>query len=288
MRWANAMQEDLFVDETSLPQISEPLISEPLRDLPNSADDIPLAVRETPVVSPQPRLKPMPLLWGLLGAGAIALSIGLFVGLRPQSAASSAASKADANPSGSPSAQPAASPAEPTALLGHLPYNEAPKSELAPITSGGDILMRKAAAEKFMEMQSAARSAGVELVPISGFRSVQDQEHVFFDVKAQRGQDTTTRSEVSAPPGYSEHHTGYAVDIGDGNHPDLNLQEDFESSPAYQWLKENAGFYSFEISFPKNNPMNVSYEPWHWRFVGDRNSLETFYRARTTMPPKAK
>jgi zinc D-Ala-D-Ala carboxypeptidase len=275
------------VDETSLPQISEslmsePLGSEPLQDLPNSADDIPLAVRETPVIPPQPRLKPMPLLWGLVGAGAIAVIGGLFFGFRPQSAAS----KVDASPTAS-AAQPA-SPTEPTALLGHLPYPEVPKSELAPITPNGDILMRKAAAEKFLEMQTAARSAGIDLLPISGFRSVQDQEHVFFDVKAQRGQDTTTRSEVSAPPGYSEHHTGYAVDLGDGDRPDLNLQVDFESSPAFQWLKENAGFYSFEISFPKNNSINVSYEPWHWRFVGDRSSLETFYRARTAMPPKAK
>lgn len=273
------MQEDLSVDETSFPQISEPL-----RDLPNSADDIPLAVRETPVTPPPTPIKSIPILWGIVGVGTIALGVILFFGFRPQWTTS----RANIESSPSATAQPTASPTEPTALLGHLPYSEAPKRELAPITLNGEILMRESAAEKFLEMQAAARADGIDLVPISGFRSIPDQEHVFFDVKAQRGQDTTTRSEVSAPPGYSEHHTGYAVDLGDGDRPDLNLQEDFETSQAFQWLKQNAGFYSFEISFPKGNFMNVSYEPWHWRFVGDRQSLETFYRARTSMPPKQK
>jgi D-alanyl-D-alanine carboxypeptidase len=71
-------------------------------------------------------------------------------------------------------------------------------------------------------MSAAAGQAGVALIPISGFRSATDQQHLFFDVKAERGQVTTKRAEVSAPPGYSEHHTGYAVDIGDGNTPGTN------------------------------------------------------------------
>ena len=131
-----------------------------------------------------------------------------------------------------------------------------------------------------MAMTAAARSQGVILVPISGFRSVSEQQHLFFDVKAQRNQLATERATVSAPPGYSEHHTGYAVDIGDGRTPATNLSQTFEKTAAYKWLAANAARYSFEMSFPKNNPQGVSYEPWHWRFVGDRHSLETFYKAR--------
>ena len=305
--------------QVSEPQVSEPLISEraiservnfesnsellssePLRDLPSSTHDIPMAVRETLSPTPQVKHKPARLFWGLGSVGAIALlGIGIFFALRPQFSASTAATAGNAAPSTAPlapnpadssaissgSVSASASPA--AQMLNHFPYNEAPQSELTPITPNGEILMRKAAAAKFMEMQEAARAAGVSLVPISGFRSQEDQSHVFFDVKAQRGQDTTTRSEVSAPPGYSEHHTGYAVDVGDGDRPDLNLQTDFETDQAFKWLKENAGFYSFEMSFPKNNAQGVSYEPWHWRFVGDRNSLETFYRARSSVPPSA-
>jgi D-alanyl-D-alanine carboxypeptidase len=88
------------------------------------------------------------------------------------------------------------------------------------------------------------------------------------------------RAEVSAPSGYSEHHTGYAVDIGDGKAPALNLKIDFENTAAFKWLKANAARFSFEMSFPRNNAQGLSYEPWHWRYVGDRDSLETFYKAR--------
>jgi D-alanyl-D-alanine carboxypeptidase len=170
-------------------------------------------------------------------------------------------------------------------LLGHFPYKEAPQSELQTLPGSSEKL-RRPAAEKFTAMVEAARAEGIHLVPLSGFRSVAEQEHVFFDVKAERGQTATTRADVSAPPGHSEHHTGYALDIGDADYPDTNLQIDFEKTKAFQWLQKNAAFYSFEMSFAKNNPMGVSYEPWHWRFVGDRDSLETFYRARslTTLP----
>jgi D-alanyl-D-alanine carboxypeptidase len=165
-------------------------------------------------------------------------------------------------------------------VLGHLKYEEAPASELKAIVADGSIKMRVAAANKFLEMQAAARKEGINIYSISGFRTVSQQDKLFFQVKEQRGQETSKRAEVSAPPGYSEHHTGYAVDIGDANNPSTNLKTSFAQTAAFRWLKANAPRYSFEISFPKDNPQGVSYEPWHWRFVGDIHSLETFYKAR--------
>jgi len=67
----------------------------------------------------------------------------------------------------------------------------------------------------------------VVLGPISGFRSAKSQDHFFFDIKAARGQGATKRAAVSAP-GYSEHHTGYAVDIG--GRPATNLNTTFEKT----------------------------------------------------------
>ncbi|MGL5807656.1 MAG: M15 family metallopeptidase [Xenococcaceae cyanobacterium] len=166
-------------------------------------------------------------------------------------------------------------------VLGHLAYQEAPRSELKAITTDGRIRMRNAAATQFLEMQAAASAKGIVLVPISGFRSVNEQEHVFFNLKQQRSQQASERAGVSAPPGYSEHHTGYAIDIGDGKVPATNLNQNFEETAAFRWLQKNAPRYNFEISFPRNNTQGVSYEPWHWRFVGDRDSLETFYKAKT-------
>ncbi len=168
-------------------------------------------------------------------------------------------------------------PADVDNLLNHLSYEQAPDAELVSI--GGGYRLRKAAAIKFQAMVSAARSSGVNITTISAFRSVEDQKRLFFGVGAARGQQPTKRAEVSAPPKYSEHHTGYAVDIGDSSVPATNLNQNFDTTPAYKWMKANAATYSFELSFPKDNIQKVSYEPWHWRFVGDINSLETFYKA---------
>jgi D-alanyl-D-alanine carboxypeptidase len=270
------------VDDTDQPQISDELPE--LSALPTQ--DIPEAVREGAQPSSQAApVRRKPLLWGIGGLGITGLiAIPLVLALRSQ-APSPPSNQVAASPSPSSAADQASSQADTqnASILGHLPYQEAPASELEAISSDSSIKLRKAAAKKFREMVEAAAKDGVTLVPVSAFRSIADQEKLFFDVKAERGEDTAQRAAVSAPPGHSEHHTGYAVDIGDGDHPGTDLQYDFEDTAAFKWLKQNAAYYSFEMSFPKGNPMGVSYEPWHWRFVGDRQSLETFYRARTIL-----
>lgn len=241
-------------------------------------DDIPEALRDTPDIKRRSRIKPVWVIVGLLGLGAIATIIGMSISspkTKPIETSTSAGSPTQSSPKTE----------KVDNLLGHLPYQEAPVSELKPITANGQIKLRAAAAEKFKAMSTAAAREGISLVPISGFRAVGDQKHLFFDVKAQRGQVTTKRAEVSAPPGYSEHHTGYAVDIGDGKTPATNLSPTFENTSAFKWLEKNAAYYSFEISFPKGNPQGVNYEPWHWRFVGDTDSLKTFYKAKNLIRP---
>ncbi len=263
-----------------------------------AGEDIPQAVREPGkkilVVASGSRPQPVWAIGGLMILVALATSGGVWYGWQTQqnsvgvtsnpAASSSSAGGTEtaslaitgANPQGSKPAE-----SQPTEnVLGHLPYEEAPASELSPITSDGRLKMRQAAAEAFLKMQEAARLDGVDLVAISAFRTLEDQDYLFFRMKAERGQAATKRAEVSAPPGYSEHHTGYAVDIGDGNVPATDLSINFENTAAFKWLEENASYYSFELSFPENNPQGISYEPWHWRFVGDRHSLETFYKAQ--------
>ncbi|MDF0556994.1 D-alanyl-D-alanine carboxypeptidase family protein [Kamptonema sp. UHCC 0994] len=268
-----------------------------------AADDIPEAVRDTPDAQHQPHQQEKKwLIWRLAGLGAIALAASLWLQMRynliPGISPSAQSEQNTAALANSPSTAPT-SPALPSAqtspaasetpvasttpdnLLGHLPYEEAPAAELQPITPDGSLKLRKAAAAKYQEMANAAAAEGIYFAPISGFRSVDDQQHVFFDIKAERGQAPSKRAEVSAPPGYSEHHTGYAIDIGDGSAPETNLSQNFENTIAFKWLQANAAYFSFEMSFPKNNFQGVSYEPWHWRYVGDRNSLETFYKAHS-------
>ncbi|NJN71572.1 MAG: D-alanyl-D-alanine carboxypeptidase family protein [Limnothrix sp. RL_2_0] len=165
-------------------------------------------------------------------------------------------------------------------LLGHFAYKEASADELVNATADGRIKLRPSANDKYQQMWDAARRDGINLTLISGFRSIEEQQYLFFEVKEQRAQDTTKRAEVSAPPRHSEHHTGYAIDLGDGNVPATNLSENFENTAAFRWLQNNAARYSFELSFPRDNPQGIAYEPWHWRFVGDQDSLETFYKSR--------
>jgi D-alanyl-D-alanine carboxypeptidase len=240
-------------------------------------DDIPEAVRNVSQGQPT-RGKLQPIGWGLglLTLASIA-SFCLWLFFRtffpPAPTVGSTPT-----PSPTPSLEAIPEPVE--NILGHLPYPEVDQSELRAISSDGRIRLRSAAADKFKQMQAAARAQGVMLTPISGFRSVSEQEYLFFQVKAERNQETKQRAEVSAPPGYSEHHTGYAVDIGDGRAPAADLQQNFAHTAAFKWLEKNAARYSFELSFARDNPQGISYEPWHWRYVGDRHSLETFYKAK--------
>jgi zinc D-Ala-D-Ala carboxypeptidase len=294
-----SVQEELIVDNAGLPQASEEtsMASELLSEFSSApVEDIPEAVREQPQPPSRSWFNQRGWRWGLSGIGILLLlCLPFLVWSRSSQPSSSQSSNSQPSHSAAQAgtdsnsveaaAQTGFDPSDEetsNSLLGHFPYEEAPQSELVPITDDGSIVLRQAAAEKFLDMMAAAKAEGIEIVPLSGFRSIEEQEGVFFDVKAERGQEATKRAEVSAPPGYSEHHTGYAVDVGDRYYPDADLRESFENTPAFEWLQANAGYYSFELSFPKGNAQNVSYEPWHWRFVGDRASLETFYQVRGT------
>ncbi|MEM9452347.1 MAG: M15 family metallopeptidase [Cyanobacteria bacterium P01_E01_bin.6] len=167
-------------------------------------------------------------------------------------------------------------------LLGHRQYEEAPPESLVSIVADGRIKLRDSAARSFSDMVAAARADDVIITPVSGFRSIEQQQYLFFGIKRESGQRAGERATVSAPPGYSEHHTGYAIDVIDGRQPEFELEEQFETTEAFAWLEENASFYSFELSFVREESATVNYEPWHWRFVGDTHSLETFYG---TAPP---
>ena len=162
-------------------------------------------------------------------------------------------------------------------LLGHLPYPEALKNELILFSPG--IYVHKEIYENFKEMQFMAAQRGVSLQLLSGYRSIDLQRDIFYENKSIRNQTAVERSMVSAPPGYSEHSTGYAIDVGDGNYPDTHFEVEFEQTPAFKWMKRFAPKYHFVLSFPQNNKQGVTYEPWHWRFEGTVNALRKFEAA---------
>jgi len=163
-------------------------------------------------------------------------------------------------------------------LLGHFPYGEVPADQLVEIAPG--VQLQREAADALQALQAAAASDGVDIRVLSAFRSIALQKHIFFDVKSERNQSALERARVSAPPGFSEHSTGFAVDLGDGRQPGSNLSTSFEDTAAFAWLQAHANRFHFELSFPRGNRQGVSYEPWHWRFEGSADALRTFEAAQ--------
>ena len=132
------------------------------------------------------------------------------------------------------------------------------------------------AAKALLDMIAAARADGIWLVPASGFRTLA-QQRTLFNAQVAKRKSPEAAAKISAPPGYSEHHTGYAVDLTDGSlAQNQDISPAFASTPAYQWLLKNAATYGFELSFPESNPQGISFEPWHWRYVGTRHARVTF------------
>ncbi|NJN01844.1 MAG: D-alanyl-D-alanine carboxypeptidase family protein [Leptolyngbyaceae cyanobacterium RM1_1_2] len=267
-------------------------------------DDIPEALREGSVSDRKPSSRRLWLgFWLALGV-AIAVGLGALAAWQATSLSQSQTatnfSQAEINTETNTGAA-ASTPITSTPLslsttstadqlptvLGHRAYAEVSRDRLTNVVADGSIKLQAAATEKFLDMQAQARAEGVGLRPVSGFRTLEEQDYLFFQVKAERTQTATVRAEVSAPPGYSEHHTGYAIDIADSSRPNVDLEVAFENTPAFRWLQKNAARYDFELSFPRDNPQGISYEPWHWRFVGDRNSLETFYKEGAGPAPTA-
>ena len=130
---------------------------------------------------------------------------------------------------------------------------------------GRELKLVPAAAAAWQALATAAAAEGVTLLLISGFRSVEHQ-HQILAKKLAAGQTLEEILRVNAAPGYSEHHTGRAVDIGTPGCPPL--EEAFEDTAAFAWLSRNAGAAGFRLTYPRGNPQGVIYEPWHWLFVG--------------------
>jgi D-alanyl-D-alanine carboxypeptidase len=117
------------------------------------------------------------------------------------------------------------------------------------------------AAVSWQAMLTAARNEGITLLIVSGFRDFQYQASLIRK-KINAGQSLSESLEVNAAPGFSEHHTGRAIDIASpGSRP---LTEEFETSEAFAWLQKNAADYGFSMTYPRDNPQGFIYEPWHW------------------------
>ena len=158
-------------------------------------------------------------------------------------------------------------------ILGHLPYKEVSKEKLVLIEPNIEVHIDMS--ESLINMREDAIQDGIYLVFLSGYRSINLQKDIFYSLKSMRNQIASERARVSAPPGYSEHSTGFAIDIGDAYNRETDFEVQFENTDAFRWLKKNAAKYHFKLSFNQKNK-NVDYEPWHWRYEGSIEALKVF------------
>jgi len=110
-------------------------------------------------------------------------------------------------------------------------------------------------------MVAAAAQDGVVLHVVSAYRSTEYQLGILRR-KLDRGQTIDDILRVSAAPGYSEHHSGRALDLTTPGC--IALEEEFEHSPAFSWLNASASRFAFRLSFPRGNCHGIAFEPWHW------------------------
>jgi D-alanyl-D-alanine carboxypeptidase len=128
---------------------------------------------------------------------------------------------------------------------------------------GREQRLERRAGSQWQAMLSTAEHDEVVLVAVSGFRSF-DYQRKIIERKLAAGLTIEQIICVSALPGFSEHHTGRAIDIGTPGCPPVT--EEFEKTPAFNWLTQRGQEFGFWMTYPRGNQFGVIYEPWHWVF----------------------
>jgi LAS superfamily LD-carboxypeptidase LdcB len=132
--------------------------------------------------------------------------------------------------------------------------------------NGRDEYLVPEAAQAWLEMQSAARAAGIYLSLADTHRTFEDQESLWNRQIGRQGSEEAA-AKWSAPPGHSEHHTGYALDLGGSGSGGLLSEGD----PGAAWVQANSTQYGWEVSFELGNSQGVGFEPWHLRYVNGQS-----------------
>lgn len=153
---------------------------------------------------------------------------------------------------------------------------------VAMTASGEASLLNSTAAAAAEAMFAAAARDGVAMVLASGYRSYTTQVATYNGYVAARGQaDADT---ASARPGYSEHQTGWAFDIADGNGA-CGFQPCFADQPSAVWAKANGHRFGFVVRYPwMFHPITgYYYEPWHLRYIGVEAATDMVNRGINTV-----
>ena len=144
-------------------------------------------------------------------------------------------------------------------------YNPEDIVEISSKYAYADNHMRQEAYDAFKNMWNAAMDNGIQFIINSSYRDFNSQKEIYEDYKNWYGEEKADSQ--AARPGYSEHQTGYAIDLFA---KDNQLSDTFEESEGYKWLQNNAYKYGFIERYPKDKQYLTGYafESWHWRYVG--------------------
>lgn len=188
-------------------------------------------------------------------------------------------------------------------LLNHFPYPDTPATALYPAPEqlgGPSCRIHPAMLPDLNRLLAAANgdpAVAGQLRAVSCHRGTQIQAQTFCGgIASGRTIGFRDRAWASAPPGHSEHSTGYVIDFGTRDRqgcPDADAC--FAATAVGKWLLANAPRYGFELSFPAGGKQGLKWEPWHWRWVGTAPTQSgavaaraTFARARLLFPADPK
>lgn len=149
--------------------------------------------------------------------------------------------------------------------------------------TGDEQQVDSAMAVPLEQMAAAAKNDGITLNLQSGYRSYNFQVNLYNLYVKNDGQ--TQADQESARPGYSEHQTGLAADLGGVTTPSCNVAQCFADTPEGEWLAAHAYQYGFVIRYPagKQAITGYEYEPWHVRYVGTDLTQEMHKQGITTL-----
>jgi len=128
------------------------------------------------------------------------------------------------------------------------------------VENNGELYLLPEARDAFVAMAGTAKLNGINLVIDSAYRSAHYQRKVYLR-QIQAGKTFAQVARYVAPPGYSEHMLGLAMDFSPSDWR-------FAKTPAYGWLKLHAAQFGFRETYPESRPDHQPWEPSHWRYIG--------------------
>lgn len=129
--------------------------------------------------------------------------------------------------------------------------------------TGEQFKLTPEALQAWQRMKAAAAAEGIEFFMTAGFRSPEYQAELIRQAVRQGYRFPEVLNYILAP-GYSEHHTGRAIDLVSAESDGVPFPELYEQTSGFLWLERRADEFGFSMTYPRDNKFGAIYEPWHW------------------------